>query len=335
MRYVILGSNSFSGSHLMDELLSNQDNSVYGISRSPEKSALYLPYKARADRGNYEFRQCNIVHEFEKLVRMLDVIQPECIINYAALTEVYQSHQTPVEYFETNTMAMVKLCHELSLGTQHLRQKYLKCYIHISSAEVYGSCEKPVDESTPPHPTTPYAVSKATADDYLTTLFKHSGFPVIIIRSTNVYGKHQQLYKIIPRTVIKLMQGKKIELHDGGNFVRPFIHVTDAARGVIAAIERGKPGNIYNFSTECNLSIEEVVKLICQKMGKDFESSTVSVEERTGHDRRYWLDYSKANKKLAWYPFIPFERGLDEVISWIEDNWEEVLKEPQSYIHKV
>ena len=328
MKYVILGSNSFSGSYLIDELLKNPSNRVVGISRSPEKSNLYLPYAARKTKS-FTFCQCHLVREFQRLLQLLDEIEPEYIINYAAQTEVYQSHLTPLEYFETNTLAVVKLCDELR------RREYLSRYIHISSAEVYGNCTKPVRESTPPRPTTPYAVSKAAADAYLLSLFKHYRFPVIIIRSTNVYGKHQQLYKVIPRTIIRLRLGQKVELHDGGRFVRPFIHITDACRGVIAAIERGRHGNIYNFSALHNSQIRAVVKLICQKMGKDFEGSTVSVEERTGHDRRYWLDYSKAVRELGWRPQIPFEQGVDEVIQWIEDNWEEVKREPQVYIHRV
>ena len=325
MKYVILGSNSFSGSYLVAELLQNPANTVIGISRSPEKSTLYLPYK---HQKNFHFYQCHIIREFDKLMLILNKIQPECIVNYVALTEVYQSSLTPVEYFETNTLAVVKLCNELS------QRKYLKHYIHISSAEVYGPCHR-VRESTPPQPTTAYAVSKAAADAYLLTLFKHYKFPTIVIRSTNVFGKGQQLYKIIPRAIIRFKLGQKVELHDGGKFVRPFIHIRDACRGVTAAIEKGKHGDIYNFSAQHNSSISEVVKLICQKMGKDFRESTVSVEERTRHDRRYSLDYSKAVKQLDWRPQIPFEKGVDEVIQWIEENWEEVKREPQVYIHKV
>lgn len=327
MKYVILGSNSFTGSHLVDELLANPENSVVGISRSPEKSALYLPYKAR-QTTNYEFHQCDIVREFERLIHLLDEIRPECIINYVALTEVHQSHLTPEEYFETNTLAVVRLCQKL------LQRHYLKSYVHISSAEVYGNCEKPVEESRPPNPTTPYAISKAAADAYLLTLFKHYQFPVIIIRSTNVYGKHQQLYKIIPRALIRLALGQKIELHDGGTFVRPFIHVRDACRGVVSAINRGSSGNIYHFSAEIDSSITMVVRLICQKMGRDFVESTVPVQERTGHDRRYSLDYSKAIRELDWQPEIPFDQGIEQVITWIGENWEEILKEPLTYVHR-
>lgn len=327
VKYVVIGSNSFTGSHMVAELLKDPGNIIIGISRSPEKSALYLPYK-KCQMTNFVFKQCDISKAFSQLMSVIDIFEPDYIINYAAQTEVYQSNLTPVSYFETNTLAVVRLCHELS------QRSYLKRYIHISSAEVYGARDYPVRESTSPNPTTPYSISKLAADYYLLSLFKHCGFPVIIIRSTNVYGKHQQLYKIIPRSVIRLMQGRKIELHDGGTFIRPFIHVRDACHGVTAAIENGTIGNIYNFSTNCNLLVAAVVRLICHKMGSDFKRCTVSVEERTGHDRRYWLDYSKAQRELGWLPKISFEDGLDEVITWIRDNWEAIQQEPLIYNHK-
>lgn len=331
MKYVVIGSNSFSGGYLIDELLKDPRNLIIGVSRSLEKSALYLPYKRSLitlSRDRFSFQRKNVVNDIDDLVQIIDAFRPDYIINYAAQTEVYQSSLTPVSYFETNTLAVVRLCHKLS------QRSYLKRYIHISSAEIYGSSDFPVRELTPPRPTTPYAVSKLAADFYLLALHKHCGFPVIIIRSTNVYGKHQQLHKIIPRSVIRLIQGNPIELHDGGRFIRPFIHARDACRGVIATIEKGTIGNIYNFSTDCNLSIGDVVRLICRKMGNDFESFTVSVKERTGHDFCYWLDYSKAEAELDWSPKISLEEGIDEVITWIKENWEEIQKEPLTYIHK-
>ena len=328
MIYVVIGSNSFTGSWMVDELLANPENLIIGISRSPEKGEFYLPYKTHQLDSKFLFHQCHIVREFERLMKIIDDFQPDFIINYAAETEVYQSHLTPVEYFETNTLGVVQLCNELK------GRSYLKRYIHISSAEIYGPCNSPVRESTSPYPTTPYAVSKLAADLYLLASFKHDHFPAIIIRSTNVYGKHQQIYKIIPRSVIRLIRGEQIELHNGGTFIRPFIHVRDACRGVLAAIERGGIGEVYNFTAECNLTIFEVVRLICQKMGCDFEASTVSVEERTDHDRCYMLDDSKARGHLDWRPQVPLEDGLDEVIAWIKGNWEAVQTEPLIYQHK-
>lgn len=327
-KYAVIGSNCFSASYLIDLLLKNPINYVTGISHSPEKSTLYLPYKS-LDTKNFKFYQVDIIRESDKLVSLLDKIRPDYIINFAALSEVNQSHDTPVEYFNINVLAVVNLCHRLS------SRDYLKCYVHISSAEVYGSSEKPVTESALLNPTTPYAVSKAAADHYLLTLYRRFNFPAIIIRSTNVYGKHQQLFKIIPRTIIYLKMGEKIELHDNGKAIRSFIHIRDVEQGVNKAMKYGKPGSIYHFSTDFDYSIADVVKMICQQMNYDFEASTVNVLGRPGQDLQYLLDCSKATIELGWSPEIPFEEGIKEVISWVNSNWEEILKEPLVYNHRV
>ncbi len=327
-KYAVIGSTCFSASDLVDALLEDPSNLVAGISRSPEKSALYLPYKARQTE-NFKFYQLDLIRQPDELISLLDEIEPAYIINYAALSEVYISNQSPLDYFNINTSAVVNLCSQLR------ERKYLKFYVHISSAEIYGPCQKPVTESAPLNPTTAYAASKAAADFYLLTAFKHFSFPVIIIRSTNVYGKHQQLYKIIPRTAIYLTEGKKIEMHGGGKAVRVFIHIRDVTRGIMKAMQYGKPGNIYHFSTDNRDSIAEVVERMCQLMGYDFKASTVIVEGRPGQDSRYLLDYSKSKNELGWSPQVPFDDGLREVISWVRDNWPEISREPHTYIHKV
>jgi len=327
-KYVVIGSNCFSGSDLVDALLEDPSNFVVGISRSPEKSSLYLPYKAH-QRENFKFYHLDLVRQPDELISLLDEIEPAYIINYAALSEVYISNQSPLDYFNINTSAVVNLCSQLK------ERKYLKLYVHISSAEIYGPCQKPVTESAPLNPTTAYAVSKAAADFYLLTAFKHFRFPVIIIRSTNVYGKHQQLYKIIPRIAINLTEGKKIEMHGGGKVVRVFIHIRDVTRGIIKAMQYGKPGNIYHFSTDNKYSIAEVVQRMCQLMGYDFKVSTVIVKGRPGQDSQYLLDYSKSKNELGWSPQVLFDDGLREVISWVRDNWQDISREPHVYIHKV
>lgn len=325
--YVVIGSNSFSGSYLVDTLLEDPSNFVIGISRSPEKSALYLPYKTRLSH-NFNFYQVDIVRETEKLIALLDNLQPTYIINFAALSEVFLSHFRPFEYFQTNCLATVNLCN--ALRDRH----FLRGYIHISSAEVYGTCEDCIAETGRLNPSTPYAASKAAADLYLMTLAKYFDFPVILVRSTNVYGKHQQLYKIIPRTIIYLKTGRKIGLHGGGKVIKSFIHIRDVVRGVIQAMRLGKPGEVYHFSTENGMTVEEVVKRICELMGYDFKTHTVAVEERLGQDARYLLNCAKAQHELEWSPQVPLEDGLKEVIGWIEGNWEAISREPLIYIHR-
>jgi len=326
-RFAVIGSNCFTGSHFVDALLADDGNEVLGLSRSPEKDALYLPYKTRS-LDHFRFRQANLSDD-SALLALLDEFQPEVVINVAALSEVVLSNFSPIEYFETNTVGVVKLC-------SRLREKaYLKRYVHISSAEIYGSCPHPITEEQPLNPSTPYAVSKAAADMYLLTLAKNFDFPVTLVRSTNVYGKHQQLFKIIPRTAIYIKQGRKIDLHGGGRAVKSFVHIRDVVRGTLMALEQPQPDTIYHFSTRSDATIADIVRTVCDQMGEDFAANVNVVDERLGQDARYTLDFTKAERELGWEPQVKFEDGVRETIDWINENWDRVRSEPLQYVHKV
>lgn len=324
--YAVIGSNCFTGSHIVDALLAEPGHDVIGVSRSPEYDAAFLPYRRR-DTSRFRFHQLDFVQQFGELSDLLEAVKPQVVIHVAALSEVALSHKRPVEYVETNTLSVVKLC-------DHLRRcSYLKRYVHISSAEVFGSCETPATEETLFHPSTPYAVSKAAADMYLETLIRSFNFPALLIRSTNVYGAHQQLYKIIPRTILYVKQGKPIELHGGGMAKKSFIHIRDVVRGLRLAIERGTPG-AYHFSVSSEQTIADVVRQICGWMGYEFERATRVVGERLGQDARYWLDCSKAERELGWRPEISFEQGVKEVIEWLEREEDGLQHESLVYVHK-
>src|SRR5439155_21267311 len=145
--------------------------------------------------------------------------------------------------FQTNAVAIA------ALGNFLEDQKWLKRYVHISSPEVYGTCEGTVKEDHRMDPSTPYAASKSAGDLMLFTLVKNFDFPLVMIRGTNVYGAHQQLFKIIPRSAIYLKQGRTIELHGGGVAVKSYIHIRDVSRGELAAMEKGRSGQLYHLST--------------------------------------------------------------------------------------
>ncbi|MDD3574994.1 MAG: GDP-mannose 4,6-dehydratase, partial [Methanospirillum sp.] len=178
------------------------------------------------------------------------------------------------------------------------------------------------------------AASKAAGDLMLQTLVKNFNFPLITIRSTNVYGAHQQLHKIIPRSIIYLKTGRKIQLHGGGEAVKSYIHIRDISKGELAAMERGMPGEIYHLSPDTGISIKDLVSKICILMGKEFESSVLSVGERLGQDKAYTLNSEKAKSELDWKAEISFDHGLSDVISWVGNNFERIRDFPLDYIHQ-
>jgi dTDP-glucose 4,6-dehydratase len=325
-RIAVLGSNSFSGSDFVDLLLDDPSTHVIGISRSPEKSPLYLPYKHR-DRGRFAFQQLDLNTNTAAIVDLLDAFAPDAVVNFAAQSEVAPSWEHPEHWFETNTVALARLTNALR------SRRYLRRYIHISSPEVYGTCEGVVTESAPLNPSTPYAASKAAADLFLSTLVKNFGFPLVTIRATNVYGAHQQLWKIIPRSFIYLKQGRKIPLHGGGRAVKSFIHIRDVSRGELRALEDGLAGEIYHLSPDHGYEVRDVVARICDLMGLRFQSVVEVAEERPGQDRAYVIDSTRARTTLGWQPTIAFDDGLAAVMRWVESNWPAIAREPLEYLH--
>jgi dTDP-glucose 4,6-dehydratase len=327
-KILVIGSNSFSGSDFVDLLLDDSRNDVVGISRSAEKTALFLPYKQRT-ASRFRFMQLDLNTDMPRIVDLIHTWQPSHVVNFAAQSEVAPSWKHPDHWYRTNVVALAQL-------TQALveRQTSLHRYVHISSPEVYGSCEGTVTESASLNPSTPYAASKAAADLHLFTLVKNFDFPLIMIRSTNVYGAHQQLFKIIPRSVISLKMGKTIPLHGGGVAVKSYIHIRDVSRGELAAMEQGRPGTIYHLSPDQGYAVRDVVRAICDRMGRSFEESTVAVGERPGQDAAYVIDSTRARTELGWTSPISLDEGLRGVVEWIDGGWNEVRQHPLDYIHQ-
>jgi dTDP-glucose 4,6-dehydratase len=325
-RIAVIGSNSFSGSDLIDLLLESPDRRVLGISRSPEKGRLFLPYK-RWNDGRFEFRQFDLNHHTTDILSALDRFQPQAVVNFAAQSEVAPSWQHPDHWFETNVVALARLLNQLK------DRSYLKRYVHISSPEVYGTCVGRVTEETRVNPSTPYAASKAAADMFLATLGKNCNFPLVTIRATNVYGAHQQLWKIIPRSAIYLLRGEKISLHGGGMAVKSYIHIRDVSRGELLAMERGQPGAMYHLSPDQGYAVRDVVQKICRLLGRDFAASTITVGERLGQDAAYVIDSTRARQELGWQPTIDLNDGLREVVTWVKHNFREICTQPLEYRH--
>lgn len=326
-KVLVIGSNSFSGSDFVDLLLEKKNYSVTGISRSQEKDSLFLPYKKRQS-DLFQFHQLDLNQDQDKLHNLLDSLQPEYVVNFAAQSEVAPSWQNPHHWFQTNTVSLTRLVNFLK------DKAYLKKYVHISSPEVYGTCEGFIKENAPLNPTTPYAASKAAGDLSLFTFVKNFNFPLVMIRATNVYGAHQQLFKIIPRSIIYMLQKKKIPLHGGGNAVKSYIHIRDVSKGELLAMERGKPGEIYHFSPEAGVAVKEVVAKIAEKLDLSFEETTEIVEERLGQDKAYTIDSAKARAEFGWKPEISLEQGIEKTVRWVSASIDKIKNEPLEYIHK-
>lgn len=325
-KVLVIGSNSFSGASFINHTL-DKDIQLIGTSRSAEPVDALLPYKWR-DHSNFTFHQLDLNRDLDAMIDLIKQEKPDYVVNFAAQSMVAESWKYPADWFMTNTVSTVKL-HDA------LRQcDFMKRYVHVSTPEVYGSCSGFVDEAFPFNPSTPYAVSRAAADMSLRTFHAAYQFPVVTTRAANVYGPGQQLYRIIPRTILFIMLGRKLQLHGGGVSTRSFIHMKDVSDATWRIMLNGKDGDTYHISTNDVISIRDLVERICQKLDVPFDKHVEVVGERLGKDAAYHLESKKLRKELDWKDHVSLDEGLDDCIAWIKDHFETLKSQPYDYEHK-
>jgi len=327
MSYFILGSTSFAGSSFVDYLLT-QGEHVIGVSRSTEPHSVMQPYFDNPNKAAFQFFQCDLNHDIDAITQLIAKHKPRYIVDFAGQGMVAESWSDPAQWYMTNIISKVKL-------HQFLKDcDFLERYIRVSTPEVYGNREDKMLENHSPNPSTPYAVSHTAIDMSLMAFFKQYQFPVILTRFANFYGPHQQLYRIIPRTMIYALTDKKLPLHGGGASERMFIYADDISSGLYKTIQRGKLGETYHFANGPCLSIRNMVEKICGLVDVQFDSFVEIAAERAGKDYKYEMDAAKAKNELGWSPAYSLEQGLEKTARWVKDHLDIIKTLPLSYIHK-
>lgn len=326
-RFLVIGSNSFSGARFIHHLLSI-GHRVMAVSRSPEPHDVFLAYKTLGAGDRLRFTQVDINHQLDRLAALADDFQPEYIVNFAAQGMVAQSWQKPEDWYQTNVVAQVKLHDQLR------KMQCIRRYVHVSTPEVYGSTEGWIRERFTFAPSTPYAVSRAACDLHLMSFFRAYGFPVVFTRAANVYGPGQQLYRIIPRALLFARLGRRIQLHGGGHSIRSFIYIDDVADATYRVATNGVPGDSYHISTRDTISIRRLVESICELLDIRFEELTEAVDDRLGKDQAYMLDSTKIRSELGWQDKVSIADGLKSTLAWVDANLATLKSLPTDYVHK-
>src|SRR5579863_5170032 len=326
-KYLILGSNSFSGATFVDRLAAD-GLEVIATSRSEEPHEALLPYKWQKRSGSVRFKRIDLNNDLDALKLLLAAERPTHVINFAAQSMVGESWLHPDHWMMTNVVSAVRL-HELLRSYDGLER-----YVHVTTPEVYGSTQGWIREDAPFNPSTPYAVSRAAGDMSLRTYFANYQFPVVFTRAANVYGPGQQLYRIVPRTIVAAMTGQKLRLDGGGKSIRVFIHMTDVSDATLKIAQSGSVGETYHISGYELVSIRTLVEMILRRLGKSFEDCVEIGPERPGKDTAYTLDSFKLRTELGWRDLISLEQGVDDVIAWAERFKEALPNLPMKYEHK-
>jgi dTDP-glucose 4,6-dehydratase len=325
-KIAIIGSNSFSGNSFAAHLLEQQG--CLSISRSSDLN----PTLDRREKSTQIMEERRLIWNLnENSDHVIDAFQKEeitTVVNFAAQSMVGQSWLSPEDWYQANVVSLAKILNRIRLETG------VKKFVQFTTPEVYGSTEGWIKESFDFKPNTPYAISRAASDWHLKALNEKFGFPVIFTRAANVYGEGQPLYRIVPKVILFGLLGRKIPLQGGGKSVRSFIHISDVNNALDLVIENGVLGNTYHISTKELVSIIQLVEIIAKKLSISLDDLVEMVDDRPGKDFAYQLDSQKIREELKWKDQISLDEGLDQTISWVEDNLDKLRKIPTDYTHR-
>jgi dTDP-glucose 4,6-dehydratase len=321
MNVLVTGGSGFIGSNLVRLLLAerpawrvvNLDKLTYA-GNAENLADLEGSSKHRFVRGD--------ITNGELVAEIIRSEKIDAVMHLAAESHVDRSILSPAIFIETNVR-----------GTQVLleaaRELKVQRFLHVSTDEVYGSLGESglFTEQTPLAPSSPYSASKASSD-LLALAYAHTfRLPVVVTRCSNNYGPYQFPEKLIPLMIANALRDLPLPVYGDGLNVRDWIHVEDHCRGLLAALELGKPGEVYNFGASSERRNIEIVRGVLEILGKP-ESLISYVKDRPGHDRRYAIDATKAARELGWGPRRVFEDALRETVQWYRANrpwWERII----------
>lgn len=238
----------------------------------------------------------------------------DAVMHLAAESHVDRSILGPEEFIVANV-----------LGTQILleaaRAAKVKRFVQVSTDEVYGSLGPTgaFSETSPLQPSSPYSASKTSADLIALAWHHTFGMDVVVTRCSNNYGGFQFPEKLIPLMVDNALKDKPLPVYGDGANVRDWLHVEDHCSALLAALEKGRAGEVYNIGGNSERQNIQIVKRILELTGKS-EALIKYVKDRPGHDRRYAIDPTKIRTELHWTPKHTFEQGLEETVKWYVDN---------------
>lgn len=265
--------------------------------------------------------------------QLLNEHKPCAVVNFAAESHVDNSIAGPKPFMETNIMGVFQLLESARAywkGLPQADQTNFR-FLHVSTDEVYGSLGDTgkFTEETAYQPNSPYSASKASADLLVRAWHHTYGLPTLTTNCSNNYGPRQFPEKLIPRMIQRCLSEGELPVYGNGKNIRDWIHVEDHCSGILLALQKGTPGETYCFGGNSERNNLDVVHRLCEaldktqprKNGESYSKLIKFVEDRAGHDFRYAIDDSKAQKQLGFTrKYKNFEEGLHATLNWYLNN---------------
>lgn len=331
MVIIVTGGMGFIGGAVVRHLLASTDATIVNIDR-----LTYAASPASLGAWLHDRRHVHIAADICDADAMRAAFaqwKPARVMHLAAESHVDRSIDGPAEFIRTNvvgTQILLEVARAHWMALEGAARADFRFH-HVSTDEVFGSLESqddaPFDENTRYDPRSPYSASKA-ASDHLVRAWRHTyGMPNFISNTTNNYGPWQFPEKLIPLVALNALEGRTLPVYGDGSNIRDWIHVEDHAEALCLALFQGVPGATYCLGPRQERTNLEVVRAICATLDRlrpdpagPRERLITFVKDRPGHDFRYAMDPSGAERALGWKARWDFERGLEQTIRWYLDN---------------
>ena len=331
MRTVLVtGGAGFIGSCLVRMLLDPGQDKVINLDKLTYAGSLDS-LRSALDDPNHVFVRGD-VGDRALVADLLEQHAPHAVFHAAAESHVDRSIDGPAAFVETNVLGTFQLLEAVRGYWASLSEPARSSFrfIHVSTDEVYGSLApgQYANENTAHAPNSPYAASKAAADHFARSYFQTYGLGVITTHCSNNFGPYQFPEKLLPLVVLNALEGEQLPLYGDGGNIRDWLFVEDHCRALVAALEHGAPGEVYNIGANCERTNLEIVCMVCRIIDKlcprlahrPCESLITFVGDRPGHDRRYALDSGKARRDLNWQPRHDLSSALRLTVEWYLNN---------------
>ena len=317
-KIIVTGGSGFIGCNLV-KLLVKKKYFVINIDKLGYSANSYNLKKLKKNK-NYKFLKIDINNK-AKLFKILNFYKPDAVFNLAAETHVDRSIDNPSNFIKSNINGVFNLLEALRKYIKKNKKKIK--LIHISTDEVYGDIKKgkKSGENYPYNPSSPYAASKASADQIIKSYIRTYNFPAIISKCCNNYGPNQFPEKFIPKLIYNLLNNKALTVYAKGQNIREWIYVEDHCEALIKIYKKGKIGESYNIGSSQNVKnielLKKLINIFKKKMiNKNKKIKINYVKDRPGHDLRYALDIRKIKKELNWKAKININVGLLKTLNW-------------------
>ena len=328
--FLVTGGAGFIGSAVIRHIINKTQHKVVNVDKLTYAGNL-KSLEQESFSSRYVFEQVDIC-DFNNIQRIFKQHKPDVVMHLAAESHVDRSIDKATDFIQTNIVGTYTL---LDVGKQYWNEldnnkKKNFRFHHVSTDEVYGDLENPLElftEKTPYAPSSPYSASKASSDHLVRAWFRTYNFPIVITNCSNNYGPYQYPEKLIPVVILNALQGKAIPVYGQGKQIRDWLYVDDHVEALLLVAQYGKLGETYNIGGNNEVQNIDLVNKICEILN-DIKPSSIQyqhlikhVTDRPGHDLRYAIDASKISKELNWQPLETIETGLIKTVKWYLDDF--------------